>query len=209
MRATGIPASITIAQAILESGWGRTDLARKANNYFGIKDTDFCEGYMEFTTAEFEWERATVEAVQQALTDRGFPCGGADGIFGAHTLAALKMFRAAKNLPGGDQLLATDVAALGIHASQQKIEEIARFELYPSIELSFQHHARLISAAKRYAPAMAVASDPDKFAHALQACGYSTNPAYGDELMELVRLYDLTKFDKQPEPPAQAKEQVA
>lgn len=33
----GVPASITIAQAILESGWGKSKLTREANNYFGIK----------------------------------------------------------------------------------------------------------------------------------------------------------------------------
>nr|WP_294897296.1 glucosaminidase domain-containing protein [uncultured Pedobacter sp.] len=35
----GIPASITMAQAILESGTGNSDLARYANNHFGIKCT--------------------------------------------------------------------------------------------------------------------------------------------------------------------------
>jgi flagellum-specific peptidoglycan hydrolase FlgJ len=33
----GIPASIKIAQAIIESGWGRDGLAKNYNNYFGIK----------------------------------------------------------------------------------------------------------------------------------------------------------------------------
>lgn len=32
-----IPASITLAQALLESGAGRSELARKSNNHFGIK----------------------------------------------------------------------------------------------------------------------------------------------------------------------------
>lgn len=32
-----IPASITLAQGLFESGAGRSDLARKANNHFGIK----------------------------------------------------------------------------------------------------------------------------------------------------------------------------
>lgn len=32
-----IPPSITMAQAILESGWAGSELAVKANNYFGIK----------------------------------------------------------------------------------------------------------------------------------------------------------------------------
>lgn len=33
---TGVPASVTIAQAILESGWGKSHMG-DANNYFGIK----------------------------------------------------------------------------------------------------------------------------------------------------------------------------
>jgi hypothetical protein len=37
MREYKIPASITLAQGILESGSGNSDLARKANNHFGIK----------------------------------------------------------------------------------------------------------------------------------------------------------------------------
>lgn len=37
MRVTGIPASIKLAQALLESDNGNSTLARKANNHFGIK----------------------------------------------------------------------------------------------------------------------------------------------------------------------------
>jgi LysM repeat protein len=36
-RETGVPASVTIAQAILESDWGTSLLTRAAINYFGIK----------------------------------------------------------------------------------------------------------------------------------------------------------------------------
>jgi flagellum-specific peptidoglycan hydrolase FlgJ len=39
MQSTGVPASVTLAQAILESGWGRSGLTRKAFNFFGIKGT--------------------------------------------------------------------------------------------------------------------------------------------------------------------------
>ncbi len=37
MRRTGIPASIKLAQGILESNFGNSNLAREANNHFGIK----------------------------------------------------------------------------------------------------------------------------------------------------------------------------
>jgi LysM repeat protein len=37
MRRTGVPASITLAQGIIESDMGRSMLAKEANNHFGIK----------------------------------------------------------------------------------------------------------------------------------------------------------------------------
>lgn len=37
MKEFGIPASITMAQGLLESGYGLSELARKSNNHFGIK----------------------------------------------------------------------------------------------------------------------------------------------------------------------------
>ena len=45
MKATGIPASITLAQACLESGNGNSTLAVKGNNHFGIK----CHGWKSKT----------------------------------------------------------------------------------------------------------------------------------------------------------------
>jgi hypothetical protein len=36
-RETGVPASVTVAQAILESDWGTSKLTARDNNYFGIK----------------------------------------------------------------------------------------------------------------------------------------------------------------------------
>lgn len=41
MQRTGIPASITLAQGILESGNGNSRLAKKGNNHFGIKCHDW------------------------------------------------------------------------------------------------------------------------------------------------------------------------
>ena len=52
MKKYRIPASITLAQGVFESGAGRSDLARKGNNHFGIK----CHG----------WQGRTVRANDDA-----------------------------------------------------------------------------------------------------------------------------------------------
>ena len=53
MKKNGILASLTIAQAILESGWGKSGLTTSANNLFGIKGTYNGEGY---TCKTQEWD---------------------------------------------------------------------------------------------------------------------------------------------------------
>jgi hypothetical protein len=52
---TGVPASVTVAQAILESDWGRSTLAQDANNYFGIKATSQLgsDGVVWMPTSEY------------------------------------------------------------------------------------------------------------------------------------------------------------
>jgi flagellum-specific peptidoglycan hydrolase FlgJ len=47
-----VPASITVAQAILESGWGKSGLSVQANNYFGVKAVQG-EDYVDFRTTEY------------------------------------------------------------------------------------------------------------------------------------------------------------
>lgn len=52
-RKHGIYASVTIGQAILESGWGKSGLARKANNLYGIKaDSRWTGDYIIMNTRE-------------------------------------------------------------------------------------------------------------------------------------------------------------
>jgi flagellum-specific peptidoglycan hydrolase FlgJ len=132
MRASGVPASITIAQAILESGWGKSSLAVKANNFFGIKAAPGCD-FIEMPTTEYiNGERVTVQAA---------------------------------------------------------------FARYASVEDCFKAHARLLSAAPRYVPCVAVKDQPEAFARQLQACGYSTSPTYAAMLIALMKQFDLTQYD--------------
>lgn len=67
MRLFGIPASITLAQGILESGNGQGDLTSRSNNHFGIKcngwqgakvyhdDDSAQECFRKYTRAEFSY----------------------------------------------------------------------------------------------------------------------------------------------------------
>ncbi len=48
MKAYGIPASITLAQGLLESGFGKGELALKTNNHFGIKCHKGWQGDYDF-----------------------------------------------------------------------------------------------------------------------------------------------------------------
>lgn len=48
MKAFGIPASITLAQGLLESGFGKGELAKKTNNHFGIKCHKGWQGDYDF-----------------------------------------------------------------------------------------------------------------------------------------------------------------
>ncbi len=86
---------------------------------------------------------------------------------------------------------------------------MADFTRYGSAQDSFKAHALLLAQASRYAPAMAVRTNPAKFAAAIQKCGYSTNPDYAQGLMRLVSEFDLTQFDAPPAGPAATKEQAA
>ncbi len=44
MQRSGIPASITLGQGIIESAWGGGELARNSNNHFGIKCKKYWQG---------------------------------------------------------------------------------------------------------------------------------------------------------------------
>ena len=60
MQRWGVPASVTLAQWILESAWGQSQLARRYSNFFGIKAQPG-QAYAEFTTREVVAGRAVSE----------------------------------------------------------------------------------------------------------------------------------------------------
>ena len=52
-RRSGLPPGVTVAQAALESGWGKSRLSREAHNYFGIK-AHGSHQFVEFPTTEVQ-----------------------------------------------------------------------------------------------------------------------------------------------------------
>lgn len=68
---TGVPASVTVAQAILESDWGRSALSVQARNYFGIKATATSGPVLSLPTTEYDadGQATTVVAAFRIYTD--------------------------------------------------------------------------------------------------------------------------------------------
>ena len=127
----GIPAAVTIAQAIDESGWGQSELATADHNLFGIKGTGAAGRDMR-PTQEYE-----------------------NGIWVTRT---------------------------------------SPFRVYHNIAESIADHSQLLATGQAYQHAMANRHVPDAFAAALTGV-YATDPNYGSNLIALMRLYNLYRYD--------------
>lgn len=127
MHKHSIPASITLAQALLESGAGQSELARKSNNHFGIK-------------VSTGWTGPYVKA---------------------------------------------DDDRKGEH-----------FRKYSSVAQSYEDHSQFL-LKQRYRPLFQLDPlDYKAWARGLKACGYATNPAYANLLINIIDLYELHDYDE-------------
>ena len=127
MKKYHIPASITLAQGLLESGAGKSSLARKSNNHFGIK----CGS---------DWRGKTVSHDDDA---RG------------------ECFRAYK------------------HPKQ-----------------SYEDHSKFLAGRPRYASLFKLKiTDYKGWARGLKKAGSATNPRYAEQLIDIIELYDLHRYD--------------
>ena len=127
----GVPAAVTIAQAIEESAWGDSSLAADDHNLFGIKGTG--------------------------------PAGSV-------------------SLPTSEYL------------NGQWVTINAAFRVYHNVAESIADHAELLATSGYYQRAMADRAFPDAFANDLTGV-YATDPNYGANLIALMRLYNLYRFD--------------
>ncbi len=133
MEQHGIPASITLAQGLLESGAGSSELAKKSNNHFGIKRGSSWTGP---TTTHFDDGRTEY------------------------------------------------------------------FRVYDSVRDSYEDHSKFL-LRDRYSRLFRLSIlDYKGWAHGLKSCGYATSPTYANRLISIIELYELNKFDRDPNAPA-------
>ena len=128
MKKYHIPASITLAQGLLESGAGQSTLARKSNNHFGIK----CGS---------DWKGKSVR-----------------------------------------------------HDDDERNE---CFRAYKHPKQSYEDHSKFLVSRSRYASLFKLKiTDYKGWARGLKKAGYATNPRYAEQLIGIIELYDLDKYDK-------------
>ncbi len=131
----GVPASIKLGQAILESNAGRSELARKSNNHFGIK------------------------------------CGS--------------------NWTGETHAHEDD--------DYDEFGNLIKscFRKYDSAKRSFYGHSEFLQKPRyRFLFTDLNPQDFESWAHGLKTAGYATNPKYASILINIIRRYELFKYDR-------------
>lgn len=107
----GVPASVTIAQAILESGWGQSQLTRRANNYFGIKCTAMRAptqtGCVSMSTAEY------VRGRRITVVERFRAYASPTGSFEDHARLLASRYRSAMAVAGNPEAFARRLQSSG------------------------------------------------------------------------------------------------
>ena len=122
-----VPASITLAQGLLESAAGQSTLATKGNNHFGIK----CHG----------WTGRTIYRDDDLQNE----C----------------------------------------------------FRAYSSAYESYEDHSRFLATGQRYRSLFSLKiTDYEGWAKGLKAAGYATNPRYAQSLIDIIKNYNLSQYDK-------------
>ena len=134
MYRSGIPASIILAQGILESGNGSSSLAVNSNNHFGIK----CKSY---------WKGGTYYHKDDDLDDKG------------------------------------------------KLMDSC-FRAYETVIDSYVDHSNFLMYTAHYSVLFQYdRTDYQSWATGLKSCGYATDEAYAQKLIDKIELYDLHDFD--------------
>lgn len=77
----------------------------------------------------------------------------------------------------------------------QEVRIVAKFRKFENLAEAFDLHGKLLASNRVYAPAMALAADPDAFADALTGV-YATDPKYGYTLKWVMRNYNFGQYNQ-------------
>lgn len=70
------------------------------------------------------------------------------------------------------------------------------FRAYDNAKQSYEDHSRFLSGNQRYAQLFRLdLTDYRGWAWGLKSCGYATNPAYAQKLIDIIELYKLNQYD--------------
>lgn len=80
-----------------------------------------------------------------------------------------------------------------INGKKKKVS--SRFRVYSSMEKSFLDHGRLLNYLDRYNPAFKYPNNPDQFIREVHKAGYATDPNYSTLVINLMKTWNLYRFD--------------
>ena len=76
----------------------------------------------------------------------------------------------------------------------QTVNITADLRVYHDVAESIDDHGKLLAQSGSYSAAMASKQSPNSFANALTGV-YATDPSYGSSLINLMRQYNLYRYD--------------
>jgi len=194
MKRYGIPASIKLAQAMLEWANWRSRLARTANNHFGIKchihQQEAARNYAKTKKAEpayyRQWKKCCINANDDHSYDMFRIFDSKDNSFREHSALLAGNSRYAFLLQETNSKKEWDEHFIAIHWTQitankknsekQKTynrRKKYRWEAYNNRDITYK-----------------------KRAYWLSAMWYATSEQYPQKIMKLVEKYNLTQYDK-------------
>lgn len=176
-QASGVPASVLVAQAVHASDWGRATVARRDHNYFD--------------TACRPPAPAATDARPQAPTPAAVPRAGASPQ--PLTPSPAGVPQAAMSPRASDNPRA-DAEAARVALGCRGYGGVS-LRAYRDQAASFADHAALLAGLPQHARALAHAGDPERFVRELQTAGYPGGARYADRIVELMRRYDLHRLD--------------
>ena len=78
----------------------------------------------------------------------------------------------------------------------KKVSMTDSFRAYKNFKESAEDYGKFLTTNTRYKLAFAHSNNPEKFAEALHAAGYATDPQYSKKLKSIMSTYNLSEYDK-------------